>query len=134
MSVIQQMFETHPHPVGASGELAAKCVQACFDCAQACTACADACVAEGKTGLAKCIRLNLDCADLCDVTGRLFARPARTDAPMLRAQLEACALACKACGDECQRHAEHMQHCRICADACARCASICEEMKNAIVP
>jgi hypothetical protein len=133
MSTIEQMFGTHPRPVGTEGHLAAECVRACFECVEICTACADACIAEADTSLGKCIRLNLDCADVCDVTGRLLARPAHTDAPMLRAQLEACALACRACGDECARH-RHMEHCRICADACERCASICVDMQKAIVP
>lgn len=134
MSTIEQMFETHPKPVRTDGHIAAVCVQACFDCVQACTACADACLAEPNAAvLAPCIRLNQDCADVCGVTGRLLARAGHTDAPMLRAQVDACALACRACGNECAAHAKHMKHCAVCADACERCADACKEMLKAIV-
>ncbi|WP_240619307.1 four-helix bundle copper-binding protein [Blastococcus sp. TF02-8] len=42
--------------------------------------------------------------------------------------LEACAAACKACGDECAQHAEMHEHCRICADACRRCEQACRDL------
>jgi len=133
MSTIQQMFDAHPDTVETDGQLAARCVRACSECVDVCTACADACISEKKTDLAKCIRLNLDCADICAVTGRLIARPSQSDAPMLRALLEACVLACRACSDECQRHGKHMEHCRICSEACDRCAVACLDMLAVIV-
>ena len=134
MSTIETMFESHPKPVGTDGKLAAACVRACFECLPACVTCADACLAENDASLRQCIRLNVDCADVCDVTGRLVARPGHTDAPMLRAQLEACARACRACADECAQHGKHMEHCRVCAEVCRRCATACEQMSKAIVP
>jgi hypothetical protein len=134
MSTIQRMFRSHPKPVATSGDVAAKAVEACFECVQSCTVCADACLYERDTReLVQCIRLNEDCADLCGVTGRVLCRPGHTDAPMLRAQLEACIRACRACADECERHARHMEHCRICADACKRCAEACERMLMSVV-
>ena len=72
--------------------------------------------------------MNLDCADICEVTGRVLLRQTETDVTVLRAQLEACAAACRACGDECQRHAEGMEHCRVCAESCRRCAEACEKL------
>jgi hypothetical protein len=32
------------------------------------------------------------------------------------------------CIDECERHAEMHEHCRICADACRRCQQACDEL------
>jgi hypothetical protein len=32
--------------------------------------------------------------------------------------LEACVAICKSCGDECERHARHHEHCRVCEQAC----------------
>lgn len=133
-ATIERMFESHPSPVDTDGDVTAACVQACFECVQACTACADACLAEEDSALKKCIRLNLDCADVCDTTGRLLARASRTDAPMLRALVESCRLACKACGEECAQHGEHMKHCAVCAEACRRCEEACARMAKAIVP
>jgi hypothetical protein len=41
--------------------------------------------------------------------------------------LEACAAACKSCGDECDRHAARHEHCRVCAQACRVCEEACRE-------
>jgi hypothetical protein len=30
--------------------------------------------------------------------------------------------------DECERHAEMHEHCRICAETCRRCAQACEAL------
>ena len=35
--------------------------------------------------------------------------------------------ACRACGQECQKHASQHEHCRICAESCMRCADACRE-------
>ncbi len=78
----------------------------------------------------RCIRLNLDCADICETTGKVLLRQTETDVTVLRAQLQACAAACRACGGECQSHAEgmDMEHCRVCAESCRRCAEACEKL------
>jgi hypothetical protein len=33
--------------------------------------------------------------------------------------------ACRACGEECERHATMMEHCRVCAAECRRCELAC---------
>ena len=132
-ATIERMFKTHPRPADTDGTITAACVEACFECVKACTVCADACLVEDDD-MRKCVRLNLDCADICDATGRLLARASHTDAAMLRSLVEACRLACKACGDECAKHGEHMEHCAVCAEACRRCEQACERMAAAIVP
>lgn len=134
MNQLETMLSSHPAPAHSDGDIAQACVEACYECAAICAACADACLAEETVAeLVTCIRLNLDCADVCELTGRLFARPGPRDAPALGLQLDACAAMCRACGDECARHAEHMEHCRICADACSRCAEACDRMRDALV-
>lgn len=135
MSRLKAMLRTHPAPAGDNGDAAIECIEACFDCAEICSICADACLAEKKgMDLVQCIRLNQDCADICRVTGTLLARTGHRDANTLRLQLQACVQACRSCGDECQKHAAHMQHCKLCADACRRCAEACEEMIKQLVP
>jgi hypothetical protein len=110
-----------------------ECVEACFDCAQSCTACADACLGEDDSkSLTRCIRLNLDCADVCDATGRILSRQTAFEPEMARAALRACAEACRLCGDECERHASHHEHCRVCAEACRRCERACNDVLSAI--
>jgi uncharacterized membrane protein len=134
MERVRQMFAQHPNPASDAGDEAFALVQATAECAAVCTTCADACLAEDDpAAMRSCIRANLDCADLCAVTGRLIARPGKQDPQTLRAQLEACAVACRHCAEECQRHAEKMEHCRICAETCRACAEACERMQQALV-
>lgn len=133
MSTAEQMLSTHPRPSEVNRDLVADAVDALYACAQACSACADACLGESDpAALAKCIRLNLDCADQCVAAGRVLSRQTEVDVTVLRAVVEACAQACKACGDECARHADHHEHCRVCADACRRCEQACRKVVDAI--
>jgi hypothetical protein len=134
MNRVHQMFASHPNPASDAGEEAFALVVGAAECAAVCTTCADACLEEDDpAALRSCIRSCLDCAELCAVTGRLIARPGKQDPRTLRAQLEACASACRACAEECDRHAEAMEHCRFCAEACRACANACDRMKQAIV-
>jgi hypothetical protein len=127
---VGQMLETYPQDLGSvDREMLRACIEACVECAQACTACADACLSEESIAeLRKCIRTNADCADVCDATGRVLSRHTGYDANLTRTVLEACAAACRACGDECARHAEMHEHCRICAEACRRCEQACQDL------
>jgi hypothetical protein len=125
-----EMLASHPRPVqGVDRQKLADCIAACFECGQVCTACADACLAEEMVAdLVTCIRTDLDCADICVTTGTVLSRQTGFDAESVRVLLEACAAACKACGDECAQHAEMHERCRICADACRRCEAACREL------
>src|SRR5688500_7654924 len=100
------MLETYPLPINLDrGKLAAT-IDALIACSEACTACADACLSEGMVAeLTKCIRTNMDCADICATTARVLSRHTGYDANITRTLLEACAMACKSCGDECASHA-----------------------------
>jgi hypothetical protein len=134
MDRVRRMFQTHPAPASDAGEEAYALVQAAAECTYTCTTCADACLEdEDPAAMRKCIRLNLDCAGICSVTARLISRPGAQDQRLLRAQLEACATACRACADECDEHAAEMEHCRICAEACRACAEACDRMMGALV-
>ena len=130
MTHVAQMLQTHPSKAQIDEAVLRECIEACFDCAQTCTACADACLGEQQhlQMLVRCIRLNLDCADVCETTGRLLSRQTEPDWSLIRAQLEACASACRSCGDECQRHAAMHQHCQVCAEACRRCEQACNRL------
>jgi uncharacterized membrane protein len=122
----EEMLRSHPGPVDLDIAALAECLAACFECAQTCTACADACLAEEMVAqLRKCVRTNLDCADICQATGRVLSRHTAYDADITRSILQACAQACRSCGDECSIHAEMHEHCRICEEACRRCEQAC---------
>jgi hypothetical protein len=78
--------------------------------------------------LTKCIRTDLDCADICATTARVLSRHTGYDANISGPLLDACAMTCKACGDECARHADMHEHCRVCADACRDCERACRDL------
>lgn len=134
MTHITSMIETHPN--GATGvdvQKLADCIAACVECAQTCTACGDACLAEDMVAdLRTCIRLNLDCADLCAATGSLLSRRTGQNLATVKAALESCIVACRACGDECEQHAGMHEHCRICAEACRACEAACRDLLSSI--
>ena len=134
MTYAQAMLPRNASPPLLPQTILADCIRACVDCAQACVACADACLGEPDlVTLRRCIRLALDCADVCEATGRIVSRQTAFDSDLARAQLHACATACRVCGDECATHAQHgMQHCKVCADSCRQCEEACNKVLSAM--
>ena len=123
---VQEMIRSHPHVKGDSNDTLLRAVEACYACAQACTACADACLGEEMVAdLVRCIRHDLDCADVCAATGAVATRRSGSNETVIRAMLEACATACRVCGDSCSEHAQMHEHCRVCAESCRRCEEAC---------
>jgi Domain of Unknown Function (DUF326) len=125
----QQILETHPRGAAIEAVTLRACIEACFDCAQSCTACADADLGEHDVGmLIRCIRLCLDCGDVCSTTGQILSRQTEFEPELARSVVQACAQACRVCGEECERHADHHEHCRVCADVCRRCEQACDDV------
>src|SRR6478672_8698609 len=113
----QQMLEAHPRGAAIEAGVLLECIDACFDCAQSCTTDADADLAEDDVvSMIRCIRLCLDCADQCTTTGQILSRQTEFEPRLARAVVQACAQLCNACAEECARHADHHEHCRVCAD------------------
>jgi hypothetical protein len=124
----KEMMRTHPDVRGNTNDALIRCIEECYDCANACTACADACLGEATVQqLTQCMRLNLDCADVCATTGSVATRRTGSNEEVFRLMLQACAAACRVCGEECERHAAHHEHCRVCAQSCRRCEQACQE-------
>ncbi len=129
----QEIINLHPHPSDVDRDLLLRCIEECLDCTASCTACADACLGESDLpDLRRCVRLNLDCADVCDATGRIVTRQTTPDLRLIGAIVEACAMACLVCAEECDRHAAHHEHCRVCAIVCRRCKEACDDLVAAI--
>jgi hypothetical protein len=125
----RDVIQFHPRPSSLDRGLLLLCIDDCFDCAATCTACADADLGEEDVReLVRCARLCLDCADLCETTGRIATRQTEPDLGLLGATLEACLVACRACAEECERHAAHHEHCRVCAEVCRRCEASCADL------
>lgn len=126
--LVNEMIDSHPDVQGNVNAQLVAAVVAAYRCAQACTACADACLAEeGVAELRQCIRLDLDCATLCAAFGEAGTRRTGSNETVLRKLMEACEEACRVCGEECERHAGHHEHCRLCAEACRSCAMACRD-------
>jgi hypothetical protein len=133
MSYARQLLDGYPGTLNADAGVLAATIDALSDCAQACAADADADLAEQDLAeMVKCIRLCLDCVDVCTATAGVVSRQTDYDASITRPLLEACVATCKSCGDECGRHAQHHEHCRVCEQACRRCEQACRELLAAI--
>jgi hypothetical protein len=118
------LLDSHPQRRTMDNHRLADTIATLQDCAQTCSACADACLSEPDVAaLADCVRVNLDCADVCNATARVLSR---SGAPA-EALLDACAQVCRACADECARHATHHEHCRIAAQAARIADQACWE-------
>jgi hypothetical protein len=127
------MVETHPRPSALEASVLLACIEACFDCAQSCTACADADLGEEDVGMMiRCIRLCQDCSDVCTTTGRILSRQTEFEPRLARPIVEACLQACSASREECERHADHHEHCRVCAEVCRRCEEACADVLSAL--
>lgn len=123
---VREMISTHPHVQAVVDDALIRCIEDCYACAQICTICADACLGEPNvTELTQCIRRNLDCADICSAAGAMVSRRTGSNAEVLRATITACLEACRICGEECRKHAQMHEHCRICADVCDSCREAC---------
>ena len=127
MKTIELMLRDHPRADQQRATVYAEALAALSTCVTTCTACADACLAESQhlSHLRRCIRTDLDCADVCAATLRVLTRQTETPGDLVHAQLHACVLACAVCADECEKHAEHHDHCRVCAEACRHCQERC---------
>lgn len=129
MPHITEMLQTHPKASTVDLQSMRECIDACYDCAQSCNSCADACLAEsGVQELVRCIRLNIDCAEICATTGNIMARLTERTPGIIGKMMEACVEACRACAQECERHAGMHEHCRVCAEARHRCEQACQTM------
>jgi hypothetical protein len=127
------MLETHPRPAQFDRAVLARCIDECLACLQSCIACADACLAEDDVAeMRRSIRLCLDCADTCDATLRVLSRQTDNVVETARAQVASCRELCGLCAAECERHADHHEHCRLCAEQCRRCEEACSAVLDAI--
>jgi hypothetical protein len=123
----KEILKNHPFP--SWDQSVVDCVEGCFDCAQACTSCADACLSEEDVSmLTRCIRLNMDCADSCSATGRMLSRQTGTNSELIESQVRACMDACRICGDECEKHAPKMEHCKVCMESCRMTERACSQL------
>jgi hypothetical protein len=133
MSYARQLLDAYPGTLNADAGMLVAAIDALSDCAQACIADADDDLSEPNLAeMVTCIRLCRDCADVCTATLGVVTRQAEYDTSVVRPLLEACVAICEKCGDECQLHAHHHEHCRVCEQACRRCEQACRELLRTV--
>ena len=133
MSYARQLLDAYPGTLSADAGMLAAAIDALSDCAQACIADTDADLSEQNLAeMVRCIRLCLDCTDVCTAAAGVISRLAEYEPSSTVPLLYACAAVCKSCGDECERHAPHYEHCRVCAEACRRCEQACRDLLAAL--
>ncbi|MFD7711161.1 hypothetical protein ACFV6E_04755 [Streptomyces sp. NPDC059785] len=116
-----------------STEVLAQAVDVLAECEQVATACAIGMLGEKdadafRTAIGHC----QDCADVSAATRRILVRGSSHDAGLLRAQVEACRIACKRSNDACKPHAQHHEHCRLCVETTGRTMTTCDEVLAAV--
>lgn len=124
-----KIISTHPDVQGSTNDALAQGIEDFYNCAQTCIACADACLAEDVTPeLKQCIRTDLDCAAITAATGEIASRRTGSNEELLRQMLQTCETACRLCAEECEKHADKHEHCKICAEACRKCEETCQNV------
>jgi Cys-rich four helix bundle protein (predicted Tat secretion target) len=81
-------------------------------------------MAEGDKSLAACARSVNALTAVCGALAVLAAQ----NSPLLARYAVVAKDVCKACEDECLKHAEKHAPCKACADACADCARECAKI------
>jgi Putative zinc-finger len=94
------------------------------------TVCATAMMAHSAADMLNATRAALDCADIAAAAQRVLSRPTATDAGVIRAILEAAAVAAERCAAECGQHASHHGHCRVHSESAHRTALLCRSELN----
>jgi hypothetical protein len=131
----REMLDLGARSLKVDATVLAAAIDALNDCVQACIADTDCDLSERDLPeMVKCIRLCLDCVDVCTAAVRVISRPSSIEITTVEPLLRACVATCQTCGDECERHAQAHEHCRICAEACRACQQACEELHRLLQP
>ncbi|QUE85394.1 four-helix bundle copper-binding protein [Exiguobacterium alkaliphilum] len=100
-------------------------IEALNNCAITCNECYDECLTEENvTMMVDCIRLERECAEFSAFVAQALAR----GTAFASEYAELCIKICEACGNECMKHASHMESCKKCADTCFKCADECRKL------
>ena len=132
MSMMSQMMGSMQMPqmgMGMDMDKMQECIEACSAAAQAATMCADACAGMGGD-MARCSAMCANTADMALTMMRFMLRPNGYDMTSMQGMLQGCMAMGMACAEECMRHADMHDHCRICASACQQMVDACRSMMS----
>jgi Cys-rich four helix bundle protein (predicted Tat secretion target) len=111
--------EAHQH--GAAGSALLDSALQCVKTGELCQAHCFALFAEGDKSVAACARSVNTLTSVCGTLAVLAAE----HSPALPRYASVAKDVCKACEDECRKHADKHAPCKACAEACAACAQEC---------
>ena len=80
-----------------------------------------------------CAPACMNCADMCNTMLRAMLRMSGMTPAVMVSMLEACIAMCQLCMDECMRHAEMSEVCRMCAQSCQACMDACMAMRESVL-
>ena len=133
MSYARQILDTYTLDPRLDRGILGETIDALNDCIQACIVDTDADLSEPDLAdMVKCVRLCLHCTEVCTATAAVLSRPAEFDTLVVKPLVESCIAICRSCGDECGRHAQMHDHCRVCEKACRQCEQACRKFLGAI--
>jgi hypothetical protein len=133
MNMAMQMMENHAKTMPASGmdmAMMEECIEACSACEQACTMCAGS-MMMGEN-MAMCSGMCMNTADMTNTMMRSMMRPNGMHMESMMSMLQATTMMCNACAEECMKHADMSEDCRMCAETCRQCAMACQKMMDAM--
>ncbi|MBS0024145.1 hypothetical protein KE274_08465 [Microbacterium paraoxydans] len=122
MGAMSKSMESMPDMAMMDMAVLQACMDACAACEQACTVC--------STQLMDCAPACMNCADMCHTMMRSMLRMQGMTPATMMAMLDACIAMCQLCMDECMRHADHSDVCRLCAQACQACMNACMAVRD----
>ncbi|MCU1406693.1 MAG: hypothetical protein JWQ43_2996 [Glaciihabitans sp.] len=129
-----QMMEMHNKDMPMMGmgmdmAMMQECIEACSAVEQACTMCADQMMG---AEMAMCRSMCMNAADMSNTMMRMMMRSAGMQMDTMKAMLLATMMMMTACADECMKHADMSDECRMCAEVCRQCAMTCQKMMDSM--
>lgn len=129
MTQIREIYESHPYKMHEKyfSTNISKCVEKCFECSSSAWICADACLSEDNFAhLIDCVKLCFSCSQVCLSTAHIVTVQHNLTRLFVRQQISACLEICKACAEECEKHQDMHEHCKLSAKISRECENTCQ--------
>lgn len=132
MDMTKQMMDLHEGEAAMPDldmQSMGACIEACSACEQTCTMCASCMMGEGG---ARHMEMCMNTADMANTLMRMMLRRSGMMRDSMMRMLDAMMMQARACAEECMKHADEHEDCRVCADACRQCEQACSRMMDSM--
>jgi hypothetical protein len=128
MSTIKDMMRSMPtNDMDMDVMAMQECIEACSTASQVAAMCADA---DTGDDMARCCSMCMNTADVATTMMRMMLRPGGYDMLVMKSMLAATMNMGTACAEECRKHEDMHEHCRICAKACEAMVDACSRVMS----